>query len=62
MSYAAVIEDPSALQVHAMAEDTPVTMCGLEAANFYVVLEDFHAADPSMRCHRCEEATGGQRG
>lgn len=62
MSYAAVIEDPSAHQVHAMAEGTPVTMCGLEAANFYVVLDDFHAADPSMRCPRCEEATGGQRG
>ena len=60
MSYAAVIEDPSAHPVHAMAEDTPVTMCGLEAASFYVVLDDFHAADRSMRCPRCEEAVGGR--
>jgi hypothetical protein len=56
VSFAAVTNDPSAEQVHAMAENTPVTMCGLEAGDCYVVHEDFGAAPAGMRCPRCDEA------
>jgi hypothetical protein len=56
VSFAAVTADPSANQVHAMAENTPVTMCGLEAADCYVVHEDFQAANAGMRCPHCDEA------
>jgi hypothetical protein len=56
VSFAAVTDDPSANQVHAMAENTPVTMCGLEAADCYVVLEEFQMADATLRCAQCDEA------
>jgi hypothetical protein len=59
VSFAAVTEDPSANQVHAMAENTPITMCGLEATNCYVVLEDFQGADAAMRCAQCDAAITG---
>lgn len=48
--FAAVTADPSAEQVHAMAESSPTTLCGLEAGEYYVVLADFQTADTSMRC------------
>jgi hypothetical protein len=59
MSFAAVTNDPSANQVHAMAENTPVTMCGLEAADCYVVLDDFQGADAALRCAQCDAAIIG---
>lgn len=36
--------------------NTPVTMCGLEAGDCYVVHEDFSAANQAMRCPRCDQA------
>lgn len=60
MSFAAVTNDPTANQVHAMAENTPVTMCGLEAADCYVVLEDFQLADVTLRCAHCDQAIAGR--
>jgi hypothetical protein len=59
VSFAAVTDDPSGNQVHAMSDNTPVTLCGLEAANCYVVHEDFQAATVAMRCARCDEAIAG---
>jgi predicted xylose isomerase-like sugar epimerase len=60
VSYAAVTRDPSANQVHAMAENTPVTLCGLEAADSFVVHEDFQSASAAMRCPGCDEAIAGK--
>ena len=57
--FTAVTDDPSANLVHAMAENTPITMCGLEAAGCYVVHEDFQVANPAMRCTRCDQAVSG---
>lgn len=58
--FAAVTADPSSGVVHAMAENAPITMCGLEAGECYVVLEDFDATVPSMRCGHCDQAIAGR--
>jgi hypothetical protein len=41
-----------------MHESMPVTLCGQEAGDCFVVTEDFLTVPADRRCSRCFEAVG----